>query len=223
MRYFSTCVRLRVFAFLVAALPMTAVAQPKSSPPADAPGWGSEWLKPATKQQEIIQKINASLAAHDVHGALDLCAQLFPLLPDSPTPYILRGQAREQAGQHDPALADFDRAEDLARKHGLDPIAARVCEMRAQIHARAKNYGAAVDDLYAALKLNDKDRMALNSLAWIRAVIADAAYRNGPESVRLARRAVSLPDQGTSTPTRLPPPTPNPTISDSPSKPRNAP
>jgi Tfp pilus assembly protein PilF len=54
------------------------------------------------------------------------------------------------------------------------------------------NYAEAIRFYQAALKAQPDQEGALNNLAWLLATCPDAAFRNGPEAVRLATRACEL-------------------------------
>ena len=58
------------------------------------------------------------------------------------------------------------------------------------------NYAEAIRFYQAALKAQPNHEGALNNLAWLLATCPDAAYRNGPEAVRLATKACELTDYG---------------------------
>ena len=57
-------------------------------------------------------------------------------------------------------------------------------------------YAEAIRFYQAALKAQPNLEGALNNLAWLLASCPDAAFRNGPEAVRLATRACELTDYG---------------------------
>ena len=57
-------------------------------------------------------------------------------------------------------------------------------------------YAEAIRFYQAALKAQPNQEGALNNLAWLLASCPDAAFRNGPETVRLATRACELTDYG---------------------------
>ena len=57
-------------------------------------------------------------------------------------------------------------------------------------------YAEAIRFYQAALKAQPNQEGALNNLAWLLASCPDAAFRNGPEAVRLATRACELTDYG---------------------------
>lgn len=54
------------------------------------------------------------------------------------------------------------------------------------------DFAGAIEQYETASRLKPEDADALNNLAWIRAANGDAAFRNGDEAVRLARRACDL-------------------------------
>ena len=57
-------------------------------------------------------------------------------------------------------------------------------------------YAEAIAFYRAALKANPDHPGVLNNLAWLRASCPDPSFRNGPEAVRLARRACELTGYG---------------------------
>ena len=196
MRHFAPLPVFRVLTILLVAAPPAALAQSRGASPAAAPGWGSVWLEPANEQQrkqrELLGKIKAAQQAHDTRAQLQLCDQLIALTPNSAAPYVVRAYAHGQARQFDRALTDLDEAQEIAQKQQRPEVSANLLLVRANVHAHQKNYPAAVSDLQASLKLNGKNEQTFNSLAWLRATAPDASVRNGPESVRLAQKAVAL-------------------------------
>lgn len=107
-------------------------------------------------------------------------------------PHLLRAWNYRQLNQFDLALADVDEAQKIAWKANQPKVVSGVLYQRSVLHAQQKHYPDAVSDLQASLKLNDKNPFTLNAFAWLRATVPDAAFRNGPESVSLARKAVAL-------------------------------
>ncbi len=173
-----------------------ASAQSKGSPPADAPGWGSVWLEPSNEPerrwQEALRKINAAQQAHDSRAELGLCDKLVASMPSSPGPYMVRAISLGRLKQFDRAMADLAQAQKIADTEKRPVVSSNILMVRASVYEREKNYEAAIGDLQASLKLNEKNEQACNALAWLRATAPDPAARNGPESVRLAQRAIAL-------------------------------
>ncbi len=194
MSHFSPGLVLTLLASSLIVGPFAACAQPKGAPAADL-GWGSTWLESSTPQQrqeqDLLGKIKAAQQAHDTRLQLQLDDQLIALAPTSAVPYVVRANAHRQMKQYDQALADIDRGAEVARRQDRQDWIVSLLLYRASLHAQTKDYAASVDDLHDALKIDGKDRAALNSLAWLRATGPDAAFRNGPESVKLAQKAVA--------------------------------
>src|SRR5208337_2096652 len=63
-------------------------------------------------------------------------------------------------------------------------------EYKAFAHLAAKQTREAISEFREVLRLDPKNRNALNSLAWIEATHTDAAIRNGKEAVELAQKAL---------------------------------
>lgn len=205
MRHFPSRWILRILPFLLLAAAPAAHAQSKGG---DAPaerGWGSAWQQPATEKQrkegELFRKLVAAQKARNFPAAAAVCDQLIALEPDAPGPYMNRARVHDELKQYDLALADLNLAQEQARKKSNQSAIANILVMRARVHEQRKEYDAAIDDLRGAIKLNDKQATAYNNLAWIRATAPDAAFRNGPEGVRLARKALALAEKNKRMPT----------------------
>lgn len=197
MRYFPFSPVLYLLTLLLVVRPSPLIAQSQGkSPSSAASGWGSAWLEPANdqerKQRELVKKIETARRARDFPAELELCDQFMALMPNSAPPYILRAVAHNDASQFDRALTDLEHAQEIARKENRPALSANILRFRANVHAHQKDYGAAVNDLQASLKLDGKNEETFNSLAWLRATAPDPAFRNGTESVRLAQKAVSM-------------------------------
>jgi tetratricopeptide (TPR) repeat protein len=131
--------------------------------------------------------------------------------------YVARGAARDEAGEHDEAIKDFDTALQLdprsAEAHlnrgiawmteekwekaiadfdavvKLDPGISSVYANRGWAKQLRHDYAGAVADYAHAIKLNPLDEAALNNAAWLRATCSDPSYRNGVRAVKNATLA----------------------------------
>ncbi len=79
--------------------------------------------------------------------------------------------------------------EDAIRLQPAYPEA--LCALASTLDGQGR-YAEAIRFYQAALKAQPDQEGALNNLAWLLASCPDAAFRNGPEAVRLARRACEL-------------------------------
>lgn len=129
--------------------------------------------------------------------------------------YILcnQGDLDEAAGQYQAALrfapdsakAHFGLAEVLMKQHEFDEAISEyslalqynpdIAEAHYQLAALSSIRGdatSAISHLQEAVRLDPDWPPALNNLAWILATQPDEKFRNGPEAMRLAMRAVIL-------------------------------
>jgi tetratricopeptide (TPR) repeat protein len=110
------------------------------------------------------------------------------LAPDRPLTYHLRGQTYARLKDFPRAIADYTRALEL------DPKREITYRLRAGLQAHSGRVDLAIDDYRQAIALSPRSFDALNNLAWILATAKDGKFRNGPEAVDLATRAVAVKD-----------------------------
>ncbi len=193
-----------------------------------ATGWGSDWTQPANEQQrqrrEFTLQARKLADAHDYKGLLELCTRTIQKDPEASGLYVVRAAAYSQLKQYDQAMVDMDHAQAMAQTKHQSSASAAILLARAELDERRRDYPAAVNDLQASLKLNDKSAVAWNNLAWLRATAPDDHVRNGREGIREAQKAIALAGSDTVVrrPTRWPPRMPKPTITRRPLNPRSA-
>lgn len=127
---------------------------------------------------------------HNYRPLLAECDRQVAARPDDYEAYRRRALTRWGARQYDDALADFNRAAELAR---AKKVPARVQTVlyygRAIIRREQHDTAAEAAELERAVRLDPGFTDAFNDLAWIRATNPDAALRNGRQAVNLARHA----------------------------------
>ena len=108
------------------------------------------------------------------------------LMPGSAALHYNLGLALASRGQADAAIRQLREAIRLqpAYPEALGALAGAL--------AGQGNYAEAIRSYQAALKAQPDQVGVLNNLAWLLATCPDAAFRNGPEAVRLATRACEL-------------------------------
>ncbi len=122
------------------------------------------------------------------------------LNPEYPEAHNNLGNALVQKGQTEEAIRHYQAAlrskPDYAPAHSnLDYLLTEYPEslgaMAGALDAQGE-YAKATQFYQAALKAQPDQEEVLNNLAWLLATCPDAAFRNGPEAVRLATRACEL-------------------------------
>jgi tetratricopeptide (TPR) repeat protein len=134
--------------------------------------------------------------------------------------YTVLGNRLESAKRYDEALVQFgqalafrpnnfwarharaalwiklDRWNDSLNDANLNvayhPRHASGLTQRAKIWRHMGQFANAAADYEAAIRINPENPDIANNLAWLRATCPDAAVRNGPEALVLARNAVAL-------------------------------
>ena len=122
------------------------------------------------------------------------------LKPDSAQAHYNLGVALAKKGQMDEAISQYQEAvrlkPDFAEaRNNLDYLLTEhpkaLGAMANTLDGQGK-YEEAIRFYQAALKAQPDQEGVLNNLAWLLATCPDAAFRNGPEAVRLATRACEL-------------------------------
>ena len=116
--------------------------------------------------------------AHAQMGAL--------LKPTAREVWCLIGNIYKAQGNWPAAITNYQKAAELSPKWLDIPL------LLAQAFETVGETSRAIGQYRRALALDSDSTVALNNLAWILATDADARVRNGPEAVRLARRACEL-------------------------------
>jgi tetratricopeptide (TPR) repeat protein len=110
------------------------------------------------------------------------------LSPSYAWAYNNRGLAYYYSGQFKLSMEEFDKA--LA----IRPLPAAFLN-RANSKRKLKQFDQAIEDYQNALRLNANYAEALNNLAWLLATCPTERYRNGPEAIVLAQKAVAIDPQ----------------------------
>jgi protein O-mannosyl-transferase len=100
--------------------------------------------------------------------------------------YRQLGLALQQAGRRAEALPVLQQAA------ALNPSSPGIRAELAALLAELGQTGAAIAQYREALNLEQNLPLVLNNLAWLLATHPDAAFRDGPDAVRMAERAVEL-------------------------------
>lgn len=108
--------------------------------------------------------------------------------PDQPEIYGNLGHALQMQGKIDAAIANYRKALELtpddAKAH---------CNLGLGLESQGR-FADAAAEYEKALKLAPDYLLAVNNLAWLRAVCSDPSVRNGEQAVQLANRALDLAD-----------------------------
>jgi tetratricopeptide (TPR) repeat protein len=95
-----------------------------------------------------------------------------------------RGLVLAEVGKFDAAIKDLDEAVKL--RHPPAQL------NRGWAYELKGDYQKAAEDYAAILHLRPGDVLALNNMAWLKATCPDAAFRDGKEAVKLAKKACEL-------------------------------
>lgn len=97
--------------------------------------------------------------------------------------HIYKGRAFDGLKNYAKAREEFDAAFRIAPESGLSYAAAGIATFQ------ASQFRDALEFFQRGMKIAPHHDLLLNDFAWFRATCPDAAYRNGPEAVRLATEA----------------------------------
>jgi serine/threonine-protein kinase len=126
------------------------------------------------RRERAIQDFDAALAIEVGVPALPLHA------------LMNRAWAYQDLGQIDRAVQDYD---EILRRRPEHP---RAHGFRAEAHQKRGDWAAALADHRRQAERTPDDPAAWGYVAWILATCPDAALRNGPEAIALARKACEL-------------------------------
>jgi tetratricopeptide (TPR) repeat protein len=130
----------------------------------------------------LLRKTNEALADFDAALKLD---------PNFVAVYIARGSMYYGLGNSDKSL--YAKAEaDLAKAIELDPQSALARYNYAATLEAQNKIEEAMKEYDQAIKLDSRDPLAYNNLAWIMATSFDKERRNGKRAVELAAKACEL-------------------------------
>lgn len=182
---------------LAILLLLVAVARAQQTAPGKVAerGWGDSWTSAVTdeqrKNQEFVSRCQALAKTGNYQSVLETCNSAIQQQPEFFTAYFVRGSAYAKLKKYDLAIADYDRAKDLAARKNRPLVESAVLNLRGETNKRRNDYRAAANDLRAAVNLDQTNSEALNNLAWLLATAPDATFRNGREAVRLAKKALA--------------------------------
>jgi hypothetical protein len=100
--------------------------------------------------------------------------------------YVLRAKAHVRMGDIENALMDFDYAVRSDRNFTM------AYTERAAFHSSRGEFDLALEHLDAAIELDGADPAPYEAKAWLLATAPSPEFRNGPEAVALASRALEL-------------------------------
>lgn len=105
----------------------------------------------------------------------------------------MRAYAHTQLRKYDKAIDDYNAS------ISVQPNSPSIFRKRAECRRLNGEYQAAIVDLRHSIELAEKTKIELdevsftyNTLAWLYATCPDASFRNGPESLQLAKKACDL-------------------------------
>jgi Flp pilus assembly protein TadD len=156
-------------------------------------------LKPDNAEAHHI--LGIALGKKDQLGeALNHFQEAVRLKPDYAEAHYHLGLTLGASGQTDEAIRQFEEAlrltpDDAEARTNLGYLWTeypKALSVIASTLGGQGKYGEAIRLYRAALKAQPDQDVILNNLAWLLAACPDAAFRDGPEAVRLASRACEL-------------------------------
>ena len=106
--------------------------------------------------------------------------------PEYAKAYNSRGLAWKKQGNYDKAIADYTKAIEINPR---DPI---FYNNRGFAWEDKGDYERAIADCTKAIEIDQNYAEAYNKLAWLKATCPDGTYRDGVQTVELAKKAVEL-------------------------------
>jgi tetratricopeptide (TPR) repeat protein len=122
----------------------------------------------------------------DLNGAIADSSEAIRLDPMDAIAYYDRAVVYEQKADSKNAITDFSQA------IRLDPQFMFAYVNRASIYQRAADYDKALADYRRALQIDPENWVPNYNLAWLLATCPKEGIRNGPQAVKLARKACEL-------------------------------
>lgn len=105
--------------------------------------------------------------------------------PDNDMAYACRGQIYCRQNKYDLAISDLNKAIDI------NPFPGYYFGL-GEVYYKEKKYDLAVKEYIKAIALGPKFAQAYNCLAWLLATCSEKKYRDGPDAVKYAKKAVKL-------------------------------
>ena len=150
----------------------------------------------STDNRRFLTELARAEREHDYHSLLAECDRQVTAHPQDHEAYRRRALVRWGARQNEDALADFNRAAELAHAHKAPArVLAGLYYGRALVRREQHDTAAEAEELARVTRTDAGFTDAFNDLAWIRATHPDATLRNGRQAVVLARHACeTVPD-----------------------------
>jgi len=128
----------------------------------------------------------------DYQAAVDAFTIAIRSEPTNPSGYANRGNAYDDMGNYQAAIADLNRALELAKQQSNGPNDSQLGEFYYNRGVTLQKYGeqrSAVADYLETIRVAPETKDVYGRLAWIRATSPNASLRNGLEAIRLATKA----------------------------------
>ena len=126
-----------------------------------------------------LRQGDAARAGPDLDAAIQRDPSLSPA-------YLERGRLLARQGQHQRAIEDFTESIRHNNNYGA------AFRSRAMSHQKLGDHQRAIADFGEAVRLDAKDALSANELAWLLATSPHAGLRDGKRAVGLARTACEL-------------------------------
>lgn len=123
----------------------------------------------------------------DQAGAVSEFMRAMELDPEIAAPWRNLGRLRLMEGRLD------DGIELLRRALAIEPNHGPTLFFLARALMLKSDWPGAVDQYRHSIAVNPEHTQSLTDLAWLKATCPDARFRDGPDAVRLAQRAVNTP------------------------------
>lgn len=158
-----------------------------------------EWKRAVADYSEVIQieprngrayfnRASAYRSAGQYERAMDDVSTSLSLRPTDHLAYKLRASLHSFRGEFTQAISDWT----AGLRIGPDDSNALAC--RGADYAQLGRFQEALRDYREAIGLNEKDSLAFNNLAWLRATCPHSEWRDAKEATSAALKACELTD-----------------------------